>query len=313
MRIQIIILLIFLIAGMVTVFLSNRIMRKYALPYLSSYFYFIVFLYIFSVYSIVGSSVINHILVNNNTELNTIQSAKAILIALGIPFFILSLYMFLRLCHELFNKKISDLFTVLYFMLFAASFLGYALLNMNIGGFETVNFLMDSNQLIWIFTGLLAGIFGYSLVYIISKVRDIKDVNQRKAYYWFAAWYLTFMIIVTGSLQLTKLNPLFGLLFIAFLTAFHLIPVMFINLYLQRYYVRSVSTMEFTEKMTDLMNTYNISKRESEIIELICKGMSNQEISDSLFISLQTVKDHIHRIFNKTGVKNRVQLTNLLS
>jgi DNA-binding CsgD family transcriptional regulator len=40
--------------------------------------------------------------------------------------------------------------------------------------------------------------------------------------------------------------------------------------------------------------------------------MTNQEISDSLFISVQTVKDHIYRIFLKTGVKNRVQLTNLL-
>ena len=40
--------------------------------------------------------------------------------------------------------------------------------------------------------------------------------------------------------------------------------------------------------------------------------MSNQEISDSLYISLQTVKDHVHRIFTKTGVKNRVQLTNLV-
>ena len=57
---------------------------------------------------------------------------------------------------------------------------------------------------------------------------------------------------------------------------------------------------------------YQISKREKEIIELICKGMTNQQISDSLFISLQTVKDHVHRIFIKTGVKNRVQLSNLL-
>ncbi|MDA3822091.1 MAG: LuxR C-terminal-related transcriptional regulator, partial [Bacteroidales bacterium] len=58
---------------------------------------------------------------------------------------------------------------------------------------------------------------------------------------------------------------------------------------------------------------YEISKRETEIVELICKGMSNQEISNSLFISLQTVKDHVYRIFLKTGVKNRVQLTNLVS
>ena len=37
-----------------------------------------------------------------------------------------------------------------------------------------------------------------------------------------------------------------------------------------------------------------------------------QEISESLYISLQTVKDHVHRIFVKTGVKNRIQLTNMI-
>ena len=56
----------------------------------------------------------------------------------------------------------------------------------------------------------------------------------------------------------------------------------------------------------------SFGERVNEIIELICKGKSNRDISDSLFISLQTVKDHVHRIYLKTGVKNRVQLTNLI-
>ena len=41
-------------------------------------------------------------------------------------------------------------------------------------------------------------------------------------------------------------------------------------------------------------------------------GKSNKEISDKLFISLQTVKDHVHNIFVKAGIKNRVQLSNLV-
>jgi DNA-binding CsgD family transcriptional regulator len=57
---------------------------------------------------------------------------------------------------------------------------------------------------------------------------------------------------------------------------------------------------------------YEISKREAEIILEICSGKSNKAISDKLFITLQTVKDHNHRIFTKTGVKSRVQLTNLV-
>lgn len=57
---------------------------------------------------------------------------------------------------------------------------------------------------------------------------------------------------------------------------------------------------------------YAISKREQEIIRLICEGESNDEIGRHLFISLPTVKGHVYNVFQKTGVKNRVQLVNLI-
>ncbi|QGY48231.1 hypothetical protein GM418_26565 [Maribellus comscasis] len=57
---------------------------------------------------------------------------------------------------------------------------------------------------------------------------------------------------------------------------------------------------------------YEISKREAEIILEICTGKTNKAISEKLFITLQTVKDHTHRIYTKTGVKSRVQLANLV-
>jgi DNA-binding CsgD family transcriptional regulator len=57
---------------------------------------------------------------------------------------------------------------------------------------------------------------------------------------------------------------------------------------------------------------FEVSPRESEIINEICKGLSNKEIADKLFITLQTVKDHTHRIYIKTNVRSRVQLINLV-
>lgn len=56
---------------------------------------------------------------------------------------------------------------------------------------------------------------------------------------------------------------------------------------------------------------YSISRREQEIVRLICQGRTNKEIEDELFISMATVKDHISNIFRKTGVSNRVQLAAL--
>jgi DNA-binding CsgD family transcriptional regulator len=61
-----------------------------------------------------------------------------------------------------------------------------------------------------------------------------------------------------------------------------------------------------------LIARYGITQREREIIKEVCSGKSNQEIADALFISLQTVKDHTHRIYLKMGIKRRVQLIKLM-
>ena len=58
----------------------------------------------------------------------------------------------------------------------------------------------------------------------------------------------------------------------------------------------------------NLIARYGITRREREIIKQVCSGKSNQEIADTLFISLQTVKDHTHRIYLKMDIKSRVQL-----
>lgn len=50
-----------------------------------------------------------------------------------------------------------------------------------------------------------------------------------------------------------------------------------------------------------------ISSREYEVLELMAKGHSNQEIADKLFISLNTVKTHSSNLFLKLEVKRRTQ------
>jgi len=52
----------------------------------------------------------------------------------------------------------------------------------------------------------------------------------------------------------------------------------------------------------------DLSERELEILELICKGFSNQEISDQLFISKRTVDKHRANILSKTDSRNTAHL-----
>ena len=50
-----------------------------------------------------------------------------------------------------------------------------------------------------------------------------------------------------------------------------------------------------------------LSKRELEVLQLIAEGLSNQEIAARLFVSLNTIKTHSSRIFEKLDVKRRTQ------
>jgi DNA-binding NarL/FixJ family response regulator len=51
-----------------------------------------------------------------------------------------------------------------------------------------------------------------------------------------------------------------------------------------------------------------LTKREKEVLELICKGYSNQQISDQLFISQRTVERHRSSLLLKTDSKNSISL-----
>ncbi len=51
----------------------------------------------------------------------------------------------------------------------------------------------------------------------------------------------------------------------------------------------------------------NLSNREYEVLQLLAKGHSNNDIAESLFISLSTVKTHVSNLYSKMGVKSRIQ------
>jgi DNA-binding NarL/FixJ family response regulator len=51
-----------------------------------------------------------------------------------------------------------------------------------------------------------------------------------------------------------------------------------------------------------------LSAREREIVALVAQGFKNKEMAEKMFISEQTVKNHLHNIFDKLGVSDRLEL-----
>lgn len=51
-----------------------------------------------------------------------------------------------------------------------------------------------------------------------------------------------------------------------------------------------------------------LTKKEREVVELICDGYSRKEVASILGVKIETIKSHMHFVYNKTGVSNSAEL-----
>ncbi len=58
-------------------------------------------------------------------------------------------------------------------------------------------------------------------------------------------------------------------------------------------------------------DSFDLSKREVEVLTQVSKGLQNKEIADNLFVSLSTIKKHIENIYSKLHVHNRIEAIQL--
>jgi DNA-binding NarL/FixJ family response regulator len=59
-------------------------------------------------------------------------------------------------------------------------------------------------------------------------------------------------------------------------------------------------------------NDSTLTRREREILFMLAKGFSNNDIAEEIGVSVATVKTHIYRIFKKTNIKNRAEAAGYL-
>jgi DNA-binding CsgD family transcriptional regulator len=72
------------------------------------------------------------------------------------------------------------------------------------------------------------------------------------------------------------------------------------------------STPPVTGQIQKVARTFSLTKRETEILMLMAQGRSAPHIAETEFISLNTVKTHIKRLYTKTGVHNREELLDIV-
>lgn len=70
--------------------------------------------------------------------------------------------------------------------------------------------------------------------------------------------------------------------------------------------------IRFHRGIEAFLETYKLSEREKKLVQLIQKGLSNEEIARNLFVSVDTVKKNVSQLYRKLSVSNRLELLQLL-
>jgi DNA-binding CsgD family transcriptional regulator len=74
------------------------------------------------------------------------------------------------------------------------------------------------------------------------------------------------------------------------------------------------SSLAMGNNLDGVIDTYDLTSREREILRLVLQGASNKDIERKLFISPSTVRNHIYNIYQKLGgVRNRLELINRIA
>ncbi|WP_205461801.1 helix-turn-helix transcriptional regulator [Mangrovibacterium lignilyticum] len=303
MQFIIFITLLFLSFGLsaLGIITSYRLKSNPLIAFASTLFYWSTFMTAFGFYGIWGMIFFQYLA--RAPELSTpfIQNLISVIPALGSPLLLVSWFLMIRFAFEFSKLQFPRLLTFIYFGLALPLLIIFLyLIKINL---PTDDF--DMNQLYKIvliihFTCYL----GVSAVLIYGRSKQKNIISPSLLIMSIIAPATMFIALYFFRHSHWIIEHLFIL---CYFISPALVPAI-IYFKIGDFEVRKESGNSFSQ----FCERYEISKREAEIVEQICKGKTNQEIADSLFISLQTVKDHASRIYLKTSVSNRVQLTNLV-
>lgn len=284
------------------IILVSRLRNRYRSGFLSTLMYFQVFIYTFGFYGIWGQLVIKTFL-SDWVSAETIIRISDISILLGLPFLVFSWLMLIRFSMEISGKKSSDWF-VFWFLLINFIIIlaiGYVISDRS----ESKPALLI--RYYFIILNFLYTVIASAIILIPGNKRSLLLKNEQRIV---AVASVVFMVAQGITLYFYKDGIVTGIVFILiFFAGNSFLPVyMSYGVAIRDSEEEPAATISFD----DFCKKYEVSPRESDIVREICNGLSNKEISDKLFISLQTVKDHTSRIYFKTNVRSRTQLMNLV-
>lgn len=306
--IRIIFLLLFIVTAALTtagIILATRLRSRYNTDIFPPLLYFQVFIYTFGFYGIWGQVAINAFLQPTSSPA-LLERLLDVAMLLGLPFLIGAWFMLLRFTGALTGKAVKSRWFIALFLLVNL------LVLISLVWLVTGRDRAGAGPVMWYYYIIMNLIHYFVAAYLIHfpwKGQQVIHDQDRKI---IAPMLFIIMIVQCAPLIFMESRIWLQIIFIfAFFAGNIFLPVYF-SYFTLAHSFSSPRKTEINGSFEEFCTKYEVSPRESDVVKEICNGLSNKEISEKLFISLQTVKDHTHHIYIKTNVRSRVQLINLV-
>jgi DNA-binding CsgD family transcriptional regulator len=282
--------------------------QNYHFKYLSTYLYYLVSYAVLGLIINLGIPLVP--IFFHGQAPRSYQVAISLLCLLAYPLFPVAVYFFISFTRGLMGNTLSSGFRIgfiLSWVLFSFFFL-----------FAISQFLDKGDEALFYSAIIIGSVMGnvllcWATIHLLIKTKYLKEKIRQKGMRIFGFLYLGCFSIEYLNDYLTNQRIDFASIPLPILFfSLNLPPVIYLNIFLKKYYRQTVLEPDKQVDLTQLFFKHNITNREQEIIQLILKGKSNKDIEDELFVSMQTVKNSISIIYKKLGVKNRIQLSNLI-
>lgn len=299
-------------AGVASVLLAMQMNSKYKFDYLNSFMYYQILLFIFGLYGLFGTLFVRSVMNDYDIPQLMIKQLAEFIPYIGVPVIITAWFIFIKMSFELVGRTISRHSGLLYFGSIILSLFIYIYLIVYHFGEESLmaSTLVSYSKFAFVGLEIVTLLIAFFVMFRYGV--KLNHRYTRQLIFYFAIISITMSTITITIFMFSAPNTIVEKLYLLLFFAGQLPSVLFLGYYLQKYFSPALVKNSKQGAKEFIISNYQLSKREWEIVEKICDGLTNGQISDSLFISVQTVKDHVYRIYKKTGVKNRVQLVNII-
>jgi DNA-binding CsgD family transcriptional regulator len=148
---------------------------------------------------------------------------------------------------------------------------------------------------------------------ILAQSRRTPPSGLRIALRGLAVLYASVHLAFFAAYALRTAWPsLFALAWPAYFLALGLVPLLAPGTFLHSYHGKKLYAAGRAAGIETVLESRGVTRREREVIELVCTGRTNREIEGLLYVSEKTVKFHLYNAYRKLGLRNRVELVNLV-